>query len=1110
MSTARISHKHQKPTLPSTTLHREEIIQALADAIEPRDSAMSSPHKLVLLCASAGYGKTTLLVDTVNRLSSRCCWYILDDSDADPAIFLQRLLASIQYCLPAFGRQLTTQLEESNPETEERSGTITEPENFFDALLDALKNEIPQRFVLILCNYHEVNQSETINKLVNRLIAYLPPQGTVVIESQAMPNLMLVPLIARHQMFGMGNDGLRFSAQEVYDLARLQGITTLSLQEAEQLAASFEGWIAGIMLGSCVGYSQFRRPDLPASENWCKTALIGDDAQLLAYVTNEVFKHETATCEFLKKTSILTRLSPERCNALLAINDAAEQLAYAEQRGLFVVRDRENKNAGLNKDYICHPVLRQLFSDHLRSQCPTYYRTLHSQAAHLLLADRQHEQALTHACQAQEYTLAVNIILDATSSINYEEHSAAILRWLEMLPEEIFKQSPRLLLIASNIHLRLGEFSLVPPLLDSADALLKAGSPEQNHDNLLNLQAELSIARGHLLFFHGDFGRTRELCQHALELLPPSEHHLHIRAYQYLGISLIVGSGQVQDGIAKLQLALQMSRTLQNEAQIATLHRLIANAYSWIGNHALAEHHQMRAFQIWEKQNNTTGIIYSLSSLGLLKMRQGFTQEAGELLQRALYQARDVYHFKSGEAYALAALGDLHNSLGQYTEALTYLEDGLNLARHCEDRYLTYCSLCNLAMTYLFMDDTQTAQFFLNQIFFKEGENNSFEKCLFHLTQGTVYLFQQDYKQAESTLEYTADITRRANIQIIYINALLRLIVCYLRQGQKRAALPLSKCLIDLNKKGDFDFFLQIESKRYPELQPFLDQATGTKNAAAVTPQVPQEQQTPSGVTVQVLPGQQDVSSLQILALGEPKVLLNGTPITRWRMARTLELFFLLLENRAPMRKDQISLALWPENDNQLDSTVRTTIYYLRKALGENCLIFQSGLYRLNLASIGGGTVWYDVEIFNEQYSQAKKALKEKADEIAVAALTKMVDLYHGDYLQPFYNDWCSFRRDKLRQAYMDARHQLALIAWRREDWESSMQHWTHLLIVDPCHEAAHYGIMRCYLQQGKREQALRQFQRCRQNLQDELHTTPGTSLQKLYRSLTSTVPEAG
>ncbi|HEU5227957.1 MAG TPA: tetratricopeptide repeat protein [Ktedonobacteraceae bacterium] len=1105
MNTARISHKLQKPTLPPTILHREEIVQALTSVIEPQDQSMPSPYKLVLLCASAGYGKTTLLVDTVNRLSSICCWYSLDDSDTNPTIFLQRLLASIRHRLPAFGTHPALQLEEC--EAEMREHTDTTIDKFFDALVEALKNEIPQQFILILCNYHEVNQSEPINRLVNRLIACLPPQGAIIIESRAMPNLTLVPLIARRQMFGMGNDGLRFSSQEIYDLACLQGITTFSHQEAEQLATAFEGWIAGILLGSHLGYSQFHRAAESQTEHWGKPTLIGDRAQLLMYVTNEVFKHETSTYEFLKKTSILARLTPEHCNALLEINDAAEQLIHAEQLGLFVVRDRENTNASQVRDYVCHPVLRQLFVDHLRSRLPEYYRVLHSRAAHLLQADQQYEQALMHACQAQEYTLAVKIMLEATHAIVYEEHSETVLRWLKMLPEETFKQYPRLLLIASNIHLRHGEFSLVPPLLDTADALVNAELCEQDQDKLLSLQAELSIARGHLLFFQGEFQQTQKLCQRALELLPPDEHKLHIRAYQHLGVSLIVGSGQIQQGIAQLQQALQMSRTQQNESQTATLHRLIANAYSWIGNHALAEYHQLRAFQIWEKLNNTKGMIYGLSSMGLLKMRQGFTQEAEELLRRALHQARDLYHFKSGEAYALVALGDLHNRLGQYTEALHYLEDGLNLARHCEDRYLTYCSLCNLAMTYLFMDDTQTAQFFLDQVSFKEGENNGFEKCLFHLTQGTVHLFQQHYDQAESMLEYAADMARKASIQIIYVNALLRLSVCYLRQGKKRAASSISKCITDLNKKGDFDFFLQIESSRYPELHPFLNQTSGAKNATAATRQITQERPASPEATIQIVQSQQEVFSFRILALGEPQVFLNGTPVTRWRMARAMELFFLLLENGTPMRKDQISLALWPEDDNQLDSTVRTTIYYLRKALGENCLVFQSGLYRLNLSAAGGNKVWYDVEVFNEQCSRAKKALEEKEDKLAAIALTKMVDLYHGDYVQPFYNDWCIFRREKLRQAYMDAHHQLALIDWRREDWESSLQHWTHLLAVDPCHEAAHYGIMRCYLQQGKREQALRQFQRCSQNLREELHTTPGSSLQKLYRSLTAAAP---
>lgn len=289
--------------------------------------------------------------------------------------------------------------------------------------------------------------------------------------------------------------------------------------------------------------------------------------------------------------------------------------------------------------------------------------------------------------------------------------------------------------------------------------------------------------------------------------------------------------------------------------------------------------------------------------------------------------------------------------------------------------------------------------------------------------------------------------------------------------------MQIKKSIIELNKKGDFDFFLQVELQHYSELQHFLDQVSSTdydqkKDSLLTTEQKQKESQTRPMTSLSMTQSQQETASLQILALGEARVLLNRVPITRWRMARAMELFFFLLENGRLMRKDQIAVALWPDQDGELaDSTVRTTIYYLRKALGgEASIIYQSDLYSLNLSAISKDKVWYDVEVFNEQYHQAKKALENEDDETAASVFARTVDLYQGDYVQAFYNDWCIFRRDKLQQACMDARHQLALIAWRREDWEGSLHHWQHLLSMDSCDEKAHYGIMRCYLQKGKRE----------------------------------------
>jgi DNA-binding SARP family transcriptional activator len=254
----------------------------------------------------------------------------------------------------------------------------------------------------------------------------------------------------------------------------------------------------------------------------------------------------------------------------------------------------------------------------------------------------------------------------------------------------------------------------------------------------------------------------------------------------------------------------------------------------------------------------------------------------------------------------------------------------------------------------------------------------------------------------------------------------------------------------------------------------------------------------------QLAPTAPGSARLSILAFGEPAVFLGEEPITRWRMARAMELFFFLLDRDQPTSKESILTTLWPEFDEQTNQTFHSTLHHLRKVLGEACFVFRAGGYRLDLAACYGEQVFYDVKAFQGYRLEAEQALAQHDEARARGALLKLVALYRGDYGRPFYSDWCTHRRDELRAAYLEARRQLAEIAWHAEAWGESAEHWRHMLLLDNCLEEAHYGLMRCYLRQGKRGAALRQYQSCQQILQHELGIQPGPALQHLYERLTA------
>lgn len=1082
------SRKVLQPYLPPTILHRSSLIEELRARIEEP----SSICKLVLLCAPAGYGKTTLLADFSTHTHTSCCWYFLESSDNDISTFLEILIISIRQRFPQFGKELDIWLTYARQAGLFNSTETQHLDTFIDKFVAASKSEIDKRFAIFICNYHEIHMNEQINTLINRLLKYLPSHCVIAIESRAIPVLEFVSLISRYQMFSIGSNVLSFTVQEIQSLAQILQVRVFSDEEATSLREAFGGWIAGILLGTRLGQAQFLSYPNDTLTTWSAPAIRMDRQSLFTYLANEVFKREPEIYAFLKETSILQRMTPEICNALLSITNAEEELKYIEKQGLFITHIEDSSHSV----YIYHPILREILYEALCNQDSLHVTSLHRHAADLYFALQDYEQAIFHALAAGANDFAAHLILEGSQSISLKGQVETLARWIDTLPTSTLERSPQLLLARANINLAHKETSKALPLLEKALELVDDPTTALDLKLIPHLRAEILVAQSVVWFETGAYVRSQQLCEQALQHLAADEVEIRAQAYQRLGMcaSLLNDSA---NGILYMQQALQFWGRQTERMEIALLHGYLANAYNLSGNYTLAEHHRSRAIDSCTRLGNKRGLVNNLVGMAITKRYKGILDEAETLLNEARLLAREL-RFLKGEAYVLENLGEIYLEQNRLGEALTVTEDAFALAQQVGDSYLGNHVLCSLSMIYLSMGDLQTASLLVHQTMIKAAPSLSYENSLRELTRGTVLLFQQQYQAAYDCLSTLKVALQETGLKRLYLRTLIRLAVCQLFQGHEDETISTLEELLALAQAGSYEHLMQVEFRRFPQLLQeikTLPQATALRTRLA--PYIVNTEPAPSVAAVREVEAE-----MRILGFGEPAILINGTPVTHWRMARSMELYFLLLDSNHPLRKEQIIDALWPEVDDSVQQTLRSTVFYLRKAIGEACIIYKTGSYMLDLASVYGENVWYDVAIFQKDSILSKEYLEVEDDRAAQQVLREMVELYRGDYVQSFFNDWSRARREELRSTYIEARRSLALIAWRAGEIEESIVHWQHMLALDNCLEDVHGWLIRCYLRQGKRGLALRQYQRCVEILQRELSVSPGPALSKLYQHL--------
>ncbi|HEX2908931.1 MAG TPA: LuxR C-terminal-related transcriptional regulator, partial [Phototrophicaceae bacterium] len=285
------------------------------------DEGMTHQHPLLLVCAPAGFGKTTLVSEWISRQSVAVAWLALDAEDNDPIQFFSYLIAALQRLQPGCG-ETTRQLLQA-PQMPPVQTLIAPLINDLAAAAETI--------TLVLDDYHLIS-SALIHQSLEFLLERCPPNLHLVMTTREDPPFPLARLRVRNQVTEIRERDLRVTTAETAAFLTQTMNLHLPPDVVAALATRTEGWMAGLQLAALA------LRENPDEAGTFVEAFTGDDRYIVDYLVTEVLAHQPEDIrDFLRQTSILDRLTASLCNAVTRRDDSHTLLERLEAANLFLM-----------------------------------------------------------------------------------------------------------------------------------------------------------------------------------------------------------------------------------------------------------------------------------------------------------------------------------------------------------------------------------------------------------------------------------------------------------------------------------------------------------------------------------------------------------------------------------------------------------------------------------------------------------------------------------------------------------------------------------------------------------------------------------------------------
>jgi DNA-binding SARP family transcriptional activator len=222
-------------------------------------------------------------------------------------------------------------------------------------------------------------------------------------------------------------------------------------------------------------------------------------------------------------------------------------------------------------------------------------------------------------------------------------------------------------------------------------------------------------------------------------------------------------------------------------------------------------------------------------------------------------------------------------------------------------------------------------------------------------------------------------------------------------------------------------------------------------------------------------------------------------------------LAYLAVNPRAPVLRDSLADLISGESSSEKSKkALRQALWQVHEGAschktGERYTVIQADKRWVQLAR--GEHLWVDVH----EFERAAKITGRSAAELSgdTRLLQHAVELYRGELLLGWHQEWCASERERLRQVYLKALDNLLAHFEAVRNTEAGVAYAILALRVDPTRECTHRSLMRLYWAAGDRSSALHQYERCCTALRNELGIGPDADTLALEKEIRAGQPSS-